>query len=129
MSEAPAMVRATHHGRGFLMHTDGVFEMTKVGTQGTSPRFRLSVCADADLDEYCHRGVTHILSIDSSEFTTPTPDWFSGVHKHVFFHDVLSRAEADALSAREPTAANIREVLEYGLIQSVFLCSFFRGNI
>jgi predicted protein tyrosine phosphatase len=58
--------------------------------------------------------VTHILSIDSSEFTTPTPDWFSGVHKHVFFHDVLSRAEADALSAREPTAANIREILEYG---------------
>jgi predicted protein tyrosine phosphatase len=108
------MVRATHHGRGFLMRSDGVFEMTKVGTQGTSPRFRLSVCADADLDEYCHRGVTHILSIDSSEFTTPTPDWFSGVHKHVFFHDVLSRAEADALSAREPTAANIREVLEYG---------------
>jgi len=100
------MVRATHHGR--------VFEMTKVGTQGTSPRFRLSICAAADLDEYCYRGVTHILSIDSPEFTTPTPDWFSGVHKNVFFHDVLSRAEADALSAREPTAAIIREVLEYG---------------
>jgi predicted protein tyrosine phosphatase len=92
------MVRATHHGRGFLMNTDGVFEKTKVGTQGTSPRFRLSVCAAADLEEYSHR----------------TPDWFSGVHKNVFFHDVLSRAEADALSAREPTAAIIREVLEYG---------------
>jgi hypothetical protein len=50
------MVRATHHGRGFLMHTDGVFEMTKVGTQGTSPRFRLSICAAADLDVHHEQG-------------------------------------------------------------------------
>ncbi len=96
------------------MQSNRVSEMTRVSSQVRFPRIKISVCAVGDLDEYSHKGVTHILSIDSPEFTTPTPDWFSGVHKHVFFHDVLSRAEADALSAREPTAAIIREVLEYG---------------
>ena len=96
------------------MQTEGVFEMTKVGTQGTSPRFRLSVCAAADIYEYAHSGVTHILSIDTPGFTTPTPDWFSGVHKHLSFDDVLSRQDARAFNAKEPTTADIREVLQYG---------------
>jgi predicted protein tyrosine phosphatase len=58
--------------------------------------------------------VTHILSIDSPGFTTPTPDWFSGVHKHLSFDNVLSLKDARALNAKEPTTADIREVLKYG---------------
>jgi predicted protein tyrosine phosphatase len=96
------------------MQTDGTFEMTKVGTQSTSPRFRLSVCAAGDLHDYSCKGVTHILSIDTPGFTTPTPDWFSGAHKHLSFDDVLSLKDARAFNAKEPTAADIREVLEYG---------------
>lgn len=96
------------------MQSDWVSENTKVSPQAGFSRFRLSVCAVGDLDEYSHRGVTHILSISAPNFRTPTPYWFTGVHKHVFFQDVVSRKNAVVLDASAPTAADIREVLKYG---------------
>ena len=96
------------------MQTNEVSEKTEVTQQAVFSRFRLSVCAVGNLDEFSHRGVTHILSICAPKFPTPTPEWFSGVHKHLFFQDVISIKDAEALDAKAPTAADIREVLKYG---------------
>jgi len=96
------------------MQTNQVSEVTEVQPQARFSRFRLSVCAAGDLDDYSRKGVTHILSICAPEFPTPTPGWFSGVHKQVFFQDVVSVKDAEALDAKAPTAADIREVLKYG---------------
>ena len=96
------------------MQSNRVSEKTKVIPQARFSRFRLSVCGVGDLDEYSHKGVTHILSICAPKFPTPTPEWFTGVHKHVFFQDVVSSKEAAALGAKAPIAADIREVLKCG---------------
>jgi len=96
------------------MQSNRVSEKTEVTPQASFSRFRLSVCAAGDLNDYSRKGVTHILSICAPKFPTPTPEWFSGVHKHVFFQDVISIKDAEALDAKAPTAADIREVLKYG---------------
>jgi len=96
------------------MHFDRISQKTEVTPQAEFSRFRISVCAEGDLDSYSHKGVSHILSICAPKFPTPTPEWFTGVHKHVFFQDVVSSKDAAALDAKAPTAADIREVLKYG---------------
>ena len=96
------------------MQSYRISEKTEVTAQGEFPRFRISVCAEGDLDDYSHKGVSHILSICAPKYPTPTPEWFSGIHKHVFFQDVVSSKEAAAHDAKAPTAADIREVMKYG---------------
>ena len=96
------------------MESSRISEKTEVAAQAEFSRFRLSVCAVGDLDEYFFKGVTHILSICAPALPTPTPEWFAGVHKHVFFQDVVSRRDAAALGVKAPTADDIREVLRYG---------------
>ena len=96
------------------MRSDRISQKTEVTPQTEFPRFRLSVCAEGDLGDYSRKGVTHILSICAPKFPTPTPEWFIGVHKHVFFQDVVSIKDAAALDAKPPTADDIREVLKYG---------------
>jgi len=96
------------------MLSNWVSENKEVSQQSTFSRFRLSVCAAGELDQYSRKGVTHILSISAPKFPAPTPEWFTGVHKHVFFQDVVSIKDAEALDAKAPTAADIREVLTYG---------------
>jgi len=96
------------------MQSDRISQKTEVTPQAEFPRFRLSVCAEGDLDDYSHKGVSHILSICAPKYPTPTPEWFTGVHKHVFFQDVVSSKDAAALGAKAPTTADIREVLKYG---------------
>jgi len=100
--------------RGVFMQSDRISQKTEVTPQAEFLRFRLSVCAEWDLDDYSHKGVSHILSICAPKYPTPTPEWFTGVHKHVFFQDVVSSKEAAALGAKAPTVADIREVLRYG---------------
>ena len=96
------------------MHSDRNSQKTEVSSQARFSRFRLSVCAEGEIDEYSRRGITHILSICAPEFPTPTPEWFTGVHKHVFFQDVVSFKDAESLDAKAPAAADIREVLKCG---------------
>jgi len=96
------------------MHSDRISQKTEVTPEVEFPRFRLSVCAEGDLDDYSHKGVSHILSICAPKYPTPTPAWFAGVHKHVFFQDVVSSKDAAVLNAKAPTVADIREVLRYG---------------
>jgi predicted protein tyrosine phosphatase len=96
------------------MLSDRISEKTKVTRQAGFSRFRLSVRGAGDLDEYSHKRVTHILSICAPKFPAPTPEWFTGAHKHVFFQDVVSCKDAAALDARAPTAVDVREVLKYG---------------
>jgi predicted protein tyrosine phosphatase len=100
--------------RGVFMLSDRISQKTELTPQAEFPRFRISVCAEGDLDDFSHKGVSHILSICAPEFPTLTPGWFFGVHKHVFFQDVISIRDAEALDARAPTATDIREVLKYG---------------
>jgi predicted protein tyrosine phosphatase len=96
------------------MRSDWVSEKREVIPPAGFSRFRLSVCAEGDLDDYSHKGVSHILSICAPKFPTPTPAWFTGIHKHVFFQDVVSSKEAAVLNVKAPTVADIREVLRYG---------------
>ena len=96
------------------MQSYRISEKIKVTPQARFSRFRLSVCAEGDLDDYSHKGVSHILSICAPKYPTPTPEWFTGIHKHVFFQDVVSSKDAASLDAKAPTAADIREVLKYG---------------
>ena len=101
--------------RGVIFVVNGKDSVqTEVTPQAGFSRFRLYVCAEGDLDDYSRKGVTHILSICAPKFPTPTPAWFTGVHKRVFFQDVLSIKDASALGAKAPTAADISEVLRYG---------------
>ena len=96
------------------MRSDRISNKKEVTPLASFSRFRLSVCAEGDLGDYSRKGVTHILSICAPKFPTPTPEWFIGVHKHVFFQDVVSSKDAAALGAKAATAADIREVLKYG---------------
>ena len=76
---------------------------------------KVIICAKHQIDAHALSGVTHILSIEDPEIPKTTPPWFRGVHRQIQFHDTESEEEAKLLDLVAPTAAQIKEILNFGM--------------
>jgi len=87
--------------------------MDKQNTDFQLP-YRISVCGRSELPAFQERGMTHLLSIDSPGSPTATPEWYSGVHRHLAFVDVESKTMAFAFGLVPPQRLDVEEILEFG---------------
>ncbi len=76
--------------------------------------FKISVCGRGELPCFKGCGITHLLSIDSPGSPTATPEWFTGVHWHVAFVDVETKAMAAAFGLAPPGKNDVKLILEFG---------------
>lgn len=51
--------------------------------------YRLSVCGKSELPQFAGRGVTHLLSLENPDVPKETPDWHTGPHAQLRFHDLV----------------------------------------
>lgn len=91
----------------------------KCGLQATiAPRvsglpYRLSVCGKSELSQFAGRGVTHLLSLEDPDVPKETPDWHTGPHAQLRFHDLV-RAGPPRPDRVAPTREDARTILEVG---------------
>jgi predicted protein tyrosine phosphatase len=76
--------------------------------------FKISICGRSEVQDFKESGITHLLSIDSPGSPTATPEWFTGVHRHLAFADVESKSTAFAFGVEAPGKEDVRELLALG---------------
>jgi len=76
--------------------------------------YKISVCGRGEVTCFKERGITHLLSIDSPGSPTATPEWFKGIHWHLAFVDVESKAMAKIFGLDPPGKNDVKLILEFG---------------
>jgi predicted protein tyrosine phosphatase len=85
-----------------------------VETSAPPVPYRVSICGKDEIESFCGKGVTHLLSVEDPDTPKVTPSWFEGVHQQILFHDVESAQFAEECCAVPPTRRSVAEILEFG---------------